>query len=96
MTKEGCLEKNSHLLSNGHVHITSTSALKAMDEWAKLKATEFLTWHTNKFNEYVALLASGQPFYESRLIEMKEFENATIEGRYELFLKSKTENGKDT
>ena len=64
---------------------------KAMNEYASINSIEFIKWHTNKQQEYMRILNSHVAIDSQKMSEMKEFEYATIEKRYELFIQQ-TEN----
>lgn len=93
MKKEEILGKRPIVAnkSGKELYAKRNDALDAMDEYAKQQAALFFTWHTNKFNEYVAIMASKQPVSGKTWDEINKFENATIDGRYELFIESQTE-----
>lgn len=85
MTKEEIFNNEKHGLDSDQL----CGVHESMDEWAKIKATEFFVWHMNKYQEFNTIMANNQPDGIPLWKEMQAFEKATIQERYELFLKSK-------
>jgi hypothetical protein len=87
MTRSEILDKVSLATCD---HTDFDGIYKAMDEYAKQQSAAFLVWHTNKMDEYSAILNSKYAISIKTWDEMNKFEQATNEGRYEMFIEQQS------
>ncbi len=86
MTKEEAIKKYAIGVSAGQVEFDYDLLCQTLDEYAKQQSIAFFTWHVNKLMEFEVAMATPQPDGIELWKEMKRFEQATIEGRFEIFI----------
>lgn len=91
MTKEEILEPC--IQTHREVQIVELGdAINCMDEYAKQQAIAFLAWHSNKLMQFEMTMATPQSNGIELWKEMRRFEEATIENRYDLFIEQQNKD----